>query len=138
LSAETGGDVEVVRRFFEALVAGVEGAASLMRPDVVYVEDPKWPGGGSYEGRQSVVDCWSRYDELLGEGAVISVLESREGTAAIAAVVRVSGRTRETGVPYDHTWGYEFRIDDGEVAYFRAYFSPAEAFEAAGAGPPAA
>jgi hypothetical protein len=44
----------------------------------------------------------------------------------------VSGRTRKGGIPFDHTWGYLCRVDDGRLSYFGAYFNPAEALEAAG------
>jgi anti-anti-sigma factor len=38
----------------------------LAHQDVVYVEDPKWPGHDIYRGQEAVAECWSRYDQLIG------------------------------------------------------------------------
>jgi ketosteroid isomerase-like protein len=125
-------DVEIVRQFFDAFLDGPRALERVAHEDVVYVEDPKWPGADTYEGRDAVIECWSRYDELLGEGAAAYVKDIRDAGEEVVAIVRVAGRTRDTGIPYDHTWGYTCRTTDGAVSYFRAWFSPAEALEAFG------
>ena len=33
---------------------------------------------------------------------------------------------------YDHTWGYVFRVRDGRISYWRAYFEPDDARRALG------
>jgi hypothetical protein len=38
----------------------------------------------------------------------------------------------KSGIPFDHTWAYTCRMEDGRLSYFRAYFNPGEALEAAG------
>ena len=128
--------METVREFFDAFFdAFLDGPQALERvahEDIVYVEDPKWPGADTYEGRDAVIECFSRYDEILGEGAAASVEDIRDAGEEVVAIVRVAGRTRDSYVPYDHTWGYTVRTADGAVSYFRAWFSPAEALEAAG------
>ena len=134
LGGMSGENVEAVRRFFEAFLDGPEGLRRVASHDVVYVEDPKWPGAGSYRGLESVMECWSKYDELMGDEASASVLDLRDAGDAVVAVVRVSGQTRDAGVPYDHTWGYLCRTENGKVTYFRAYFDPREALEEAGLG----
>jgi len=138
----TAENVQVVRRFFEALAdAGRAStpAEDLMqrfaREDVVYVEDPRWPGSDTYRGDVAVGECWSKYDELLGDAAAVSVVEVRDAGNEVVAIVQVSGRARESGVPYDHTWGYVCRTEDGRLSYFRAYLDFAEALEAAGLSP---
>jgi ketosteroid isomerase-like protein len=125
-------NVEIVRQFFDSLVDGPGALERVAHEDVVYVEDPKWPGADSYEGRDAVIECWSRYDELLGEAVAIDVEEIRDTGEEVVAVVRVRGQARDSGIPYDHAWGYTCRTADGAVCYFRAWFNPAEAFEAAG------
>jgi ketosteroid isomerase-like protein len=125
-------NVEIVRRFFDVFLEGPEGLKRVAHENVVYVEDPKWPGAGTYRGREAVFECWSRYDELLGEAVSVSVVDVRDADDKVIALVRVAGRTRESALPYEHTWGYLCRTDEGRVIYFRAYLSPGEAFEAAG------
>jgi ketosteroid isomerase-like protein len=129
-------NVEIVRGFFESIGRAGETPLGLMQrlahEDVVYVEDPKWPGGDTYRGQEAVAECWSSYDEVMGEAVTASVTDVRDAGGQIVAIVRVSGRTRESGIPFDHTWGYTCRMEDGRLSYFRAYFNPGEALEAAG------
>ena len=127
LPAAVPDDEQIVRRFFEELVGGPAALERIAHEDVVYVEDPVWPGAGTYQGRPAVVECWSRYDELLGVDAALDVAEVSASGGAVVAVVRMRGRARDSGVPYDHTWGYVCRTREGRVAYFRAYFDPSEA-----------
>jgi len=58
--------LEIVRRFFEAIDTTGQGTSSssiddAMREtadeDVIYVEDPQWPGSATYRGREAVAEC---------------------------------------------------------------------------------
>jgi len=55
---------------------GLEGLAETWHPDLVYVEDPLWPGGGTFRGREAVLERFREYEEQLGAG-----------TASVDAVV---------------------------------------------------
>ena len=68
----------------------------------------------------------------IAADARISVLDIEDAGEEVVAVVRFSGRTRESDVPYDHTWGYVCRITDGRLTHFRAFVEPDEARAAAG------
>jgi ketosteroid isomerase-like protein len=125
-------NVEIVRQFFDRFLDGPEGLRQVAHENVVYVEDPQWPGASTYQGREAVVECWSGYDEVLGEAVAFSVVDIRDANEGVVALVRVSGRTRESDLPYEHTWGYLCRTANEKVVYFRAYLSPEEALEAAG------
>lgn len=132
-------DVDTVRRFFEALGAAPDEPSEraetwqrLTSEDVVYVEDPRWPGSASYEGREAVMACWEGYAETLGVATTLSLREIRSAPDQVVAVVTVAGRARESDVPYEHTWGYVCKADRGRLTFFRAHFDPKEAFEAAG------
>ena len=126
----TGTDpAEVVRRFFEALSRG--DASELMDDDIVYVEDPTWPGSDVYRGREAVEACWASYDEILGSEGRVSLVEVSQVGDHVVAVVEVAGHGRETGIPFDHTWGYVCRTDGERLSYFRAYLDPEEAAAAA-------
>jgi ketosteroid isomerase-like protein len=131
-------NVEVVRRFFEALGSApdeptvrAETWARLTSEDVIYVEDPRWPGSDTYEGREAVKACWEGYAETLGVATTISLREIRAAADQVVAVVTVAGRARDSDIPYEHTWGYVCEAAAGRLTYFRAYFDPREAFDAA-------
>ena len=132
-------NVETVRRFFEALAAATDGADEnpdiwerLTSDDVVYVEDPKWPGSDTYKGRPAVKACWEAYGEALGVGTTISLREIHDADDQVVAVVTVAGNTQESNVPYEHTWGYVCEADANQVTYFRAHLDPTEARDAVG------
>ncbi len=132
-------NVEPVRRFFEAFADAPEDREarsalweSLTAEDVVYIEDPKWPGSDRYQGRDAVRACWEAYEELLGDATVFTTEDIRAAGDEVVAIVEVAGQARESHVPYAHTWGYICRVDGGRLSYLRAYFDPAEALEAAG------
>ncbi len=120
----------VVRRFFEALDDG--DAFELMHEDIVYAEDPKWPGSDIYHGREAVEACWGNYDEILGSEVHVSIIEVTGVGDQVVAVVEVAGRSRETGIRFDHTWAYLCRTDGERLSYFRAFLDPAEAAAEAG------
>lgn len=100
-------------------------------PEITYEEDPRWPGSGTYRGRDDVVAAFESYQEVLGE-AEISVEDVIEGQSGVVAMVRISGTSPVGDVPWDHVWAYLCRIRDGTIVYLRAYWDPGEALGAAG------
>jgi ketosteroid isomerase-like protein len=128
--------VEIVRKAFES--AGARGldetAESYWHSDVRYVEDPRWPGASTYEGRAAVVSCFKRYMETLGrqEDFVVTVERVFDAGARQVPFVRVQSRASASGLPHEHLWGYVVEVSDGRLIYFRAYYEPAEALEAVG------
>jgi ketosteroid isomerase-like protein len=131
-------NVELVRQAFEGRglqhLAGV--AQTYWHRDVVYVEDPRWPGASRYDGRDAVLRCFQAYVDALGpEDAVAATVERVvDAGARQVALVRFEGRSA-SGVPHDHVWGYLIEIRDRRIVYFRAYYDPEEALEAAGSEP---
>ncbi len=128
---------EVVRGFFDLLASeGPDSAlARFADENVVYVEDPQWPGSATYRGRKSVAACWANYEETLGDEVGVSVGEITQAATCAVAIVRISGRARGSGVPFEHTWAYLCRIEQGRLSCFRAYLNPPKALEAAGTDP---
>jgi len=130
---------KTVTAFFEAVATTAGQApevvneiwARVAHPDIVYVEDPQWPGAGEYRGLDEVARCWSAYDDLLGDSAELIVELVEPLGDSVFALVRATGRTREAQVPFDHTWGYRCRMTEGLVSYLRAYLDPEAAREAA-------
>jgi ketosteroid isomerase-like protein len=128
-------NVEIIRDAFEG--AGVEGLAEVARtywhPDVVYVEDPRWPGAARYEGRDAVLGCFKAYADALGAGQDMAVTVERvyDGGQHQVVLVRYQGQSA-SGLPHEHLWAYVVEVRERQIVYFRAYYEPEEAFGAAG------
>jgi ketosteroid isomerase-like protein len=129
-------DAELVRKAFEG--AGGRGlqetAEAYWHPEVEYVEDPRWPGASRYKGRDAVLRCFQAYMEALGREEDLAVTVERVFDAGDRQVpfVRVQGRGLTSGAPHEHLWGYVVEVRDERIFYFRAYYEPTEALEAAG------
>jgi len=95
-------------------------------PDVEYVEDPKWPGAASFRGYEAVGARFREYVEDLGGDAELVLEDVRDTLEGLVSLVRTRG-TSPNGLPFDHLWGYRFRMRAGKVVWFRAYLDPAEA-----------
>src|SRR5437588_853005 len=100
--------------------------------DVVYQEDPKWPGAETFTGADAVRRRFLEYLEVLGRDIEVTLEDVALGTDGMVAVVTIGGRTTGSGAPFEHRWGYHFRMRGPRVAWFRAYYEPEEAFAAAG------
>jgi ketosteroid isomerase-like protein len=130
-------NAEIVRRAFEGAGTGSlrETAETYWHPEVVYVEDPRWPGASTYKGRDAVVRCFQAYmEEALGreEDLAITVERVFDGGQRQVPFVRVRSPASRSGVPHEHLWGYVVEVREKRIAYFRAYYEPEQALEAAG------
>jgi ketosteroid isomerase-like protein len=108
---------------------GVAGLAESWHEDVVYEEDPLFPGAAAYSGREAALARFREYEEQLGRGTVVieSVDESEE---QVVVVWRHSGVTPGAEVPFEHRWAWVVRLRDGRAAHIRAYLDPDEALRA--------
>jgi ketosteroid isomerase-like protein len=123
-------NVEVVRRVYKLAEAqGVEGLLDLATDDVVWISDPRFPGGGRHAGKENV-QRWLRtvwiYDEVSID--VEEIIDLGDWALAI---------TRFHGVfagapPVDWTWCHHFAFRDGRITQVQAFLDRAEALEAAG------
>ena len=94
--------------------------------DVVYREDPRWPGASNFHGRDAVVGRFEDYLEAM-ELIGTEVEEVRvEGDTALW-VVRFDVRGAGSGAPVNQTWGYIGKVRDGWLAEFTAFLDPDEA-----------
>ncbi|MGA8219708.1 MAG: nuclear transport factor 2 family protein [Solirubrobacterales bacterium] len=130
-------DVEILARMWEEFAGSgpsTDFAGFVERwwhPDLVYEEDPRWPGAATYEGRDDARAAFEGYREVLGDPE-LSVERVVEAGGRIVALVRFVGRSPGADVPWDHVWGYDCRIRDGKLIHLRAYWDPQEALEPAG------
>ena len=98
--------------------------------EIRYVEDPRWPGSGSYEGREAVTEVFEAYTEVFeGELRLERTIEAGD---QLVALVRYRLVSAGGDVPLDHVWGYVCEARDGRLSYLRAYWDPEEALADAG------
>jgi hypothetical protein len=103
-------------------------------PELLYEEDPKWPGAGAYRG---ATRC-APFSRAMPRSWVPPPSASRESlhrTIGVVVLVRVKGDSA-AGVPWDHLWGYLCRTRAGQLEYLRAYWNPDEALADAGVSSP--
>ena len=104
----------------------------LCAPDVIYREDPRWPGGGVYEGWDAVRACWESYGASIGTEADLSIEALSDAGSRVAVRVRWRGRGSGSDAPWESTWGYVVTLVDGSVTEFEAFLDPEHALEAVG------
>lgn len=110
---------------------GIDGLAATWDPDVVYEEDPLWPGSATFRGRAAVVARFREYEEQLGAGTA-TLEEVIRAADAFVVIWRHAGATSAAGVPFEHRWAWVTRVRDGQITHIRAYFDPEEGLRAVG------
>jgi ketosteroid isomerase-like protein len=123
-------NVEVVRRVYKLAEArGIEGLLEFATDDIVWISDPRFPGGGRQKGKEEVrrwlTEIWI-YDEISIDVEEIIDLDDR--ALAISRFHGVSaGRP-----PVDWLWCHLFAFRDGLISQTRTFLDRAQALEAAG------
>jgi ketosteroid isomerase-like protein len=123
-------NVEIVRRVYKLAEArGVEGLLELATDDIVWISDSRFPGGGTYVGKENV----RRWLNKIWIYAEVSV----DVEEIIDLDDRALGITRFHGVysdapPVDWPWCHLFWFRDGLISQAQSFFDRAEALEAAG------
>ncbi|HKP88507.1 MAG TPA: nuclear transport factor 2 family protein [Thermoleophilaceae bacterium] len=110
---------------------GLDAMADSWHEDVVYEEDPRFPGAGTHRGRGAALARFREYEEQLGHSTV--EVEGIDVHADEVVVVwRHSGVTPGAELPFEQRWAWLVRLRDGKVAHIRAFLDPEEARRAAG------
>ncbi len=123
-------NVEIVRRVYEVVEArGIEGLLELATDDIVWVSDPRFPGGGTHAGtanvRRWLTKLWI-YDQVSIEIEEIVDLEDR--ALGITRFHGVSG----DAPPVDWLWCHLFAFRGGLISRAQSFLDRDEALEAAG------
>jgi ketosteroid isomerase-like protein len=108
---------------------GLNGLADTWHEDVVYEEDPLFPGSSTYRGREAVLARFREYEEQLGPSDVMieEIVERPDGAVV---VWRHSGTTPASGVPFEQRWAWVVQALDGKAIHIRAHLDPEEALRA--------
>jgi len=127
----TEGNLEVVRRLYEAMAArDLEASARLTHPDAVWVPDTR-VGQEPVRGRENVIRFFTDRADMFGEiHTEVERLEAVDDT--VLAFIRVRGRGEASGAGFDIRIGHLWTLRDGVVVRGEGYGDRGAALEAAG------
>jgi ketosteroid isomerase-like protein len=128
-------NVEVLRRAYaQASVRGVDGILEFATEDLVWISDPRFPGGGTHVGKQNVRRWLSQiwiYEELSIDVEEIIDLDDR-------ALGITRCHATPTGAPkVDWLWCHLVSFSGGLISQAQSFLDLDEAFQAAGLQKPA-
>ncbi|HKH23225.1 MAG TPA: nuclear transport factor 2 family protein [Solirubrobacterales bacterium] len=134
MSAEDLASLRQMWEMWGGPIGGPEARAKFRdrwwHPEITYEEDPRWPGSGTYHGKEQVAEVFESYMEVFSGNLTVERLV--EGEDRLVAFVRFRLLSAGGDVPTERVWAYVCRARDGQLSYLRAYWDPQEALEAAG------
>lgn len=131
--AETSERVALLQQLFASLNQGLDGFVQEMlrhtSPEGELVEDPAWPGAGTYRGHAEM----ERRARELFEGLdwSVEVEDYVETESAVVALQRWTAASRTSGAPTEMRQAWLITFDGGLIERIRVYFDRDEALRAA-------
>jgi ketosteroid isomerase-like protein len=124
------GSVEILREVYEA--SDAEGFEPLLRAsaeDLVWISDPRMPGGGTHTGKDAVR---SYLDQLaVFEGGRVEIHEIRDLGDRVLGITTYRAKPPE-GPPVEWVWCHLVSFREGEISEVRSFIDRESALEAAG------
>jgi ketosteroid isomerase-like protein/ribosomal protein L40E len=124
-------NLEIVERFYDALKAGDEELIlGILHPDVEWIQNEGFPGGGSYTGAETVLDeVFARLGEEWQDwqAAVGRWLNAGDSVVALGAY---RGTFRQTGRPMQAAFAHVYWLEKGRIVRFEQYADTAKVAEA--------
>ena len=122
-------NAELVREMYEVFNSkGVKATGAYYADDIVWHSDPSFPEGGTFEGRDAVVEYmtamfrnWAHV-ELRVEDVV-----ARDDRVLALLTMCNTGRD---GLEMEAFWGHLWTVDDGRMVDVRSFLSREAALEA--------
>lgn len=123
-------NIDVLRRAYELAEArGAEGFLEFATDDIVWISDPRFPGGGTHSGKENVrrwlAELWI-YDDV--SIAVEEIIDLEDGALGIARFHGVSA----DAPPVDWPWCHLVAFRGGQISQAQSFLDRAEALKAAG------
>ncbi len=128
-------NVEIVRRLVAAFNSrDLSALAELCHPEFEFVSvlTAVDAGGATYRGKEAWASYLADMDDTWAEWQVEDVRVFDPGDDRVAAVFRLVGKGRHSGVPVERTIGIVYRIREGKLWRGRSYLDPSEALKAVG------
>jgi ketosteroid isomerase-like protein len=122
----------VIRQAVEAFnEKGLEAWGEHLAPDVEYVSDPDFPGGGFYRGRDGVLDYWRGFMDAWDHPR-IELEETSARGSDVLSIFRFVARGKGSRIPVDFPLAQVARVRGEEIVRLRTYMDREEAREALG------
>ena len=128
-------NVEIVRAAYDAFNRrDLIALADLSHEDLEFVTvlTAVEAGGATYRGSETWASYFDSMNETWEEWRVEDFRVFDAGGDRVAAVFRIVGKGKHSGVPVEHPIGLAYRIRRGKLWRMRSYLDPAEALEAVG------
>jgi ketosteroid isomerase-like protein len=127
----TGGNLDVVRRIYEAMDRQDAAAVTeLVHPDMEWIPDHR-VGEGPVRGRESVIRFFSDRAEMFGD-ITTEVERVWEQGDTVLAFIHVTGEGRARGAPFDLRIAHVWTFRDGAIIRGQGFGDRDEAHAAAG------
>jgi ketosteroid isomerase-like protein len=124
-------DVELVRRLYEAWLAGdQETALAGIDPDIEWVEPEENPDAGNWRGPEGVRESFEKWTEPF-ENYRLEVREFVDLDPCVLAVCRQHARGRGSGVEVDSDIWHLWTLRDGRAVRAEMFLRREDALRAA-------
>jgi ketosteroid isomerase-like protein len=126
-------NVDLIRALIEAANrVDIEAGAALVAPDVVWEENPMFPGLREvYRGRAEVRAWWEEILEVV-ENIHLEVEKLTElGDDRVIGEIFITGRGKGSGAPVEQRVWNVFSFAEGKITRRQVFWNRAEALEAA-------
>jgi ketosteroid isomerase-like protein len=125
-------NVEIVRRAYEAFNRGqVDGFLAAMHPDVQLVMSPAFPGPPVRHGHAGIRAFGDELNDVFDDYRLLPQ-SFREAAEKVLVAVRISGRSRATGIESGADIFQVWTMRDGKATELRDFGSREEALDAVG------
>jgi ketosteroid isomerase-like protein len=123
--------VEIVRRLNEAINRwDIAGVVAMLDPECEWWDREDDPGAGVHRGHDGVRAFLADLDEVAE--LRVEAKEFIHDGDYVLVPVRLGGRGRASGIPFDEKEIHAFRLHEGKVTEVREYRDMSEALKAVG------
>jgi ketosteroid isomerase-like protein len=122
-------NVETIRKVFEA--SDLHAIVGWLDPDVAWWDRGDEPNPTVHRGRDAVVAYLNELDSFIADFDV-APKELIDAGEYVVVPLRLSGRGRDSGAPFEADEVHTFRLRNGAITEIREYGSKDEALEAVG------
>jgi hypothetical protein len=125
-------NVETVRRMYDAYARGdLEVSLSCLDPAIEFSQPAGEPGGGTYHGRQGVIQAFTTWTGAW-EDYRVEVEELTDLGEHVLATTHHYGRGKGSGIEVEQKIFQVWTLSNGMVVRARMYYNRASALEAVG------
>ena len=127
-------NVELVRALIEAANrVDFDAAAAVVAPDVVWEENPEFPGLREvYRGPAEVRAWWEEVLEVVDDFHLEVEKLTELGNDRVIGEIFITGRGKGSGAPVEQRVWNVFSFAEGKIARRQVFWNREEALEAAG------